>query len=297
MENINKNDLLKLPTDSYLTFDMSVGIKDEKFHTFLTENFGDKATPFIAWAKNTKLDNKITPSKLEKMILLYEGAVDFDLATKAVYLDPEVKNEILNVFENKQIDIPSNKNSLNDISEGIKDGNFHIVLKEQFGDKANPFIEWAKNTKLDNKITPSKLEKIILLYEGKIEFDLATKAVPLDQEVKNEILNVFEGKIIAIQDSNKSTVVKSEGIKDENFHIFLKKQFGDKANPFIDWANNTSLDNKTTPRQLEKIILLYEGSTEFNLVSKALSLDAEVEKEIFNIFDSNIQSSKNKPKM
>jgi pyruvate formate-lyase activating enzyme-like uncharacterized protein len=277
-------------------FNNFLSIKDEKFQSFLKEQFDEKALPFIDWAKATNLENKITPIKLEKLVLLFEGGIDFNLVTKAVLLDTEVEKEMLDVFSGKVID---KKKQVENNSDSIKDGNFHIVLKEQFGEKANPFIEWAKETSLDNKITQIKLEKLVLLYEDNIEFNLVEKAISLSPEVKDEMLNIFKNRKNNVNLANKeSSTTLSEGIKDGKFHIVLKEQFGNKADPFIEWAKKTNLESKISQGKLEKLVLLYDGAIEFNLVDKALSLDPEVKKDMFNIFEdqkiTNQASRKNK---
>lgn len=306
MENTTNNALPNTLTNSVPVVDISANIKDSDFHTFLKSEFGDKADPFINWAKNTKLEEKITQRKLAKLVLLYEGAVEFNLVAKAVSLDPEVQKEISDVFSGKAINVtasnglnplPSDKPTTIDVSEGIKDENFHSFLKEQFGEKANPFINWAKKTQLEGKITPRKLEKLVLLYAGSVGFDLVAKAVVLDEEVKKEISDVFSGKVInTLQSEKKPSVDISEGIKNGDFHIVLKEQFGENANPFINWARNTQLEDKITPIKLEKLVLLYEDGVEFNLVEKAVSLNPEIRNEMFNIFEDkkmNAQASKN----
>jgi hypothetical protein len=264
-------------------FDNFGSVKDEKFQSFLKEQFGEKALPFIDWAQETNLDSKITPTKLEKLVLLFEGGIDFNLVIKAISLESEVEAEILGVFSGKAI---NKKQQLSNNTDSIKDNNFHIVLKEQFGESATPFIEWAKTTNLADKITPIKLEKLVLLYEDNIEFDLVIKAISLEPEVKKDMFNIFEDKKINKQLSNNASVGNiSEGIKDGNFHIVLKEQFGEKAKPFIEWAKTTNLENKITQGKLEKLVLLYDGAIDFNLADKALSLDPEIKKDMFNIFE------------
>lgn len=303
MENTTQNALPNTVAGSLPVVDISENIKDEKFHNTLKEQFGDKAIPFIKWAKNTQLQDKITSTKLEKLVLLYEGAVEFDLVAKAVALDSEVKKEMSDVFSGKEIKetITTDKQPTIEMPASIKNKDFHEFLKEQFGEKALPFIEWANSTKLDNKITPRKLETLVLLYEGDIEFKLVESAVVLDEEVKKEIFNIFEDKNMNKLVSNiKTSVDIAEGIKNGDFHLVLKEQFGDNAKPFIDWAKNTKLEDKITPIKLEKLVLLYEDGVDFNLAVKAVPLDTEVRNEIFNIFEDqkiNAQLSARKPKM
>lgn len=306
MENTTQNALPNTVAGSIPVVDISENIKNEKFHNTLKEQFGDKASPFIKWAKNTQLDDKITSTKLEKLVLLYEGAVEFDLVAKAVALDPEVKKEMADVFSGKEIKetketIPTDKLPTVEMPASIKNKDFHEFLKEQFGEKALPFIDWANRTKLHDKITPRKLETLVLLYEGDIEFKLVENAVVLDSEVKKEIFNIFEDKNMNTLVSNiKTSVDIAEGIKNGDFHLVLKEQFGDNAKPFIDWAKNTKLEDKITPIKLEKLVLLYEDGVDFNLAIKAVPLDTEVRNEIFNIFEDqkiNAQLLARKPRM
>lgn len=303
MENTNQNALPNTVAGSLSVVDISENIKDEKFQKTLKEQCGDKATPFIKWAKNTQLQDKITSTKLEKLVLLYEGAVEFDLVAKAVSLDPEVKKEMSDIFSGKEIKetLLDDKQPTIEMSASIKNTDFHDFLKGQFGDKALPFIDWANNTKLEDKITPRKLETLVLLYEGDIEFRLVESAVVLDSEVKKEIFNIFEDKKMNKNVSTiKTSVDIAEGIKNGDFHLVLKEQFGENAKPFIDWANNTNLEDKITPIKLEKLVLLYEDGVDFDLAVKAVPLDTEVKNEIFNIFENqkiNAQVSVKKPKM
>jgi hypothetical protein len=305
MENTTHNALPNTLSNSVPVVDISANIKDSDFHTFLKQEFGNKADPFINWARNTQLEDKITQRKLAKLVLLYEGNVDFDLVAKAVALDPAVQKEMSDVFSGKVINVapsngllplPSDKQPTVDISEGVKAESFHAFLKEQFGDKAEPFINWSKSTQLADKITPRKLEKLVLLYAGEVDFNLVTKAVALDELVIKEMSDVFSGKFINTLPSDKKPSVDiSEGIKNGDFHIILKEQFGSKADPFIEWAKTTKLEDKITPRKLEKLVLLYEGNVDFDLVAKSITLDAEVKNEIFNIFEDqkmNAQVSK-----
>lgn len=299
MDNKLNNDLTQVLGSTQSIIDLSQGIKNSDFHIYLEKNFGEKAIPFINWAKNTNLDNKITPNKLQKLVLLYEGKIDFNLVSKAVSLDSEVKDEMLNIFENKNIQVSKKEDSVN-VSDSIKDENFHIILKEQFGNKAEPFVDWAKKTNLADKITTTKLEKLVLLYEGAIEFDLVAKALSLPLEVKNEMFNIFENQKLNKQIFNQEKKDISEGIKNGDFHIILKEQFGENAKPFIDWAKKTTLEDKITPIKLEKLVLLYEDGVDFNLAVTAIPLDPEVKNEIFNIFEDqklNSQLLSRKPKI
>jgi hypothetical protein len=86
----------KLPTIQF------TDIKDEEFHAFLTKTHGQYATPFIEWAKHTELKDKITPRTLEKLIAVYDSKDDFSVISYVLGIDPEVKKDMDNFFQQQR---------------------------------------------------------------------------------------------------------------------------------------------------------------------------------------------------
>jgi ABC-type antimicrobial peptide transport system permease subunit len=69
-------------------------IKDEDFHTFLTEKHGEKAEKFIKWAKNTELQDKISPRQLEQLVSMSYNQFNIDLLN-ALKIDQNVIKDML----------------------------------------------------------------------------------------------------------------------------------------------------------------------------------------------------------
>lgn len=103
----------------------------------------------------------------------------------------------------------------------IDDPQILEFLKKEHGQAANFILEWAKQTKLKDKITPSTLGKMIILHKNQTKLEDIAKFLALSEEIEIDLKQFFNKKNLSNQISANRGKNEENKASNSNHNNFL----------------------------------------------------------------------------